>query len=444
MRRSAITAAILAALFTGSAALPATATAVTAAEADATSATESDIGDRLAALPGVKIVSVADKGGFPLYALTFTQPVDHRDPAKGTFEQRLTLWHKSTAAPVVFYTGGYALSSSTREITTLLDANQISVEHRFFGSSRPEQVDWKDLTIWQEATDEHRIVETLRTLYQAKWLGTGASKGGMTQVYHERFYPADLDAVVAYVAPNDAVNQDDHVYEEFFRTVGTPECRAALNAVQREMLVRREALLPRFEAAAAAKGYTFANLGGADRAYEFAVLDQVWNFWQSGKPENCATIPDPAAATDEELYTWVSANGLSIYADQRQGPAANGPYYHQAATQLGWADLKFRHLRDVRRYPDLYQPNSVLPEEMRGRHQALPMLDISTWVATRGRQMMFLYGQNDPWSAEKFTPSTFDSHLYVAPDTNHSTLLPKLTAEDRAAAEATIRRWAAS
>ncbi|NGO79603.1 aminopeptidase [Streptomyces sp. YC504] len=437
MRRSAIPASLLAALLTGSAAVP-------AAAAETPSGAASDIGERLAALPGVEVVSVADKGGFPLYTLTFTQPVDHSDPSKGTFEQRLTLWHKSTGAPVVFYTGGYALASGTREITTLLDANQISVEHRFFGSSRPEQVDWKDLTVWQEATDEHRIVDTLRTLYGAKWLGTGASKGGMTQVYHERFYPDDLDAVVAYVAPNDAVNSDDHGYEDFFRTVGTPECRAALDDVQREMLVRRAAMLPRFEATATAKGYTFENLGSTDRAYEFAVLDQVWNFWQSKSPENCPTIPDAATATDDELYTWSLANGLSIYADQRQGPAGNGPYYHQAATQLGWAGLKFKHLRDVRRYPDLYQPNSVLPEEMRGRHQPLPMLDVSQWVTTRGRQMMFLYGQNDPWSAEKFTPGKFDSHLYVAPDTNHNTLLPRLTAEDRAEAEATIRRWAAS
>jgi hypothetical protein len=36
---------------------------------------------------------------------------------------------------------------------------------------------------------------------QGKWVNTGASKGGMTSVYHRRFFPNDLDANVAYVAP---------------------------------------------------------------------------------------------------------------------------------------------------------------------------------------------------------------------------------------------------
>lgn len=403
----------------------------------------SDIREQLAAIPGLTLVSVADKGGYPYYTLTFTQPVDHRDPSKGTYEQRLTLWHKSTQAPMVLYTGGYSLATTTREITTLLDANQVSIEHRYFGSSRPAQVDWNDLTIWQEASDEHALVEALKTLYTAKWLGTGASKGGMTQVYHERYYPQDLDAVVAYVAPDDAVNKDDRTYEKFFASVGTPACRAALNAVQREMLLRRETMLPRFEANAAAKGYTFNNLGSTDRAYEFAVLDQVWNFWQSGTVDNCPTVPDAQAITDEELWAWSLGHGLSIYQDQSDGPSGVGPYYRQAATQLGWADLKFKHLDGVRRFRDLYQPNSVLPEDMRGTYDGSAARDVDHWVRTRGERMMFVYGQNDPWSAEKFKPSRHDAYLYVAPNSNHSAVVAKLTPEDRAAAEATIRRWAA-
>ncbi|WP_274556904.1 S28 family serine protease [Streptomyces spiramyceticus] len=409
----------------------------------AQSAAAADIREKLERIPGLTVVSVTDKGGFPLYSLTLTQPVDHGDPGRSTFEQRFTLWHKGETAPVVHYTGGYGLSSSTREITTLLGANQVSVEHRYFNTSRPgDDVDWDDLNVWQQASDEHAIVEALKTIYRAKWLGTGASKGGMTQVYHERFYPDDLDAVVAYVAPNDANNRDDSVYESFFKTVGTPECRAALDAVQREMLVRREAMLPRFEATSKEKGLTFKYLGSADRAFEFSVLDQVWNFWQSGTYTDCPAVPDAEAATDDELYKWSLDHGLSIYSDQGNGAEGSGPYYRQAAAQLGWADLKFKHLRDVRNYPDIYQPNSVLPADMRTSYNGRTMKDVDRWVSTRGEQMMFVYGQNDPWSAEQFKPSRHDSHLYVAPNTNHGALISKLTPEDRAKAEATVKRWA--
>lgn len=213
-----------ASLLTGTAATaaaPIPSAGPTSAAAEAT-AQATDVRERLDRIPGLTVVSQTTKEGFPYYTLTLTQPIDHQHPDRGTFEQRLTLWHKSETAPMVLYTGGYSLSSSTREITTLLGANQVSIEHRYFSQSRPATVDWNDLNVQQEASDEHAVVQALKTIYGAKWLGTGASKGGMTQVYHERFYPDDLDAVVAYVAPNDAANNDDSGYENFFQTVGTP------------------------------------------------------------------------------------------------------------------------------------------------------------------------------------------------------------------------------
>ncbi|MFI8816567.1 MULTISPECIES: S28 family serine protease [unclassified Streptomyces] len=426
-------------VLTGTAAAAAgTAPAGTASvAADAT-----DVREQLDRIPGLTVVSQTVKEGFPYYTLSLTQPVDHRNPARGTFQQRLTLWHKAATAPMVLYTGGYSLATSTREITTLLGANQVSVEHRYFSESRPATVDWRDLNVWQEASDEHAVVEALKTIYTAKWLGTGASKGGMTQVYHERFYPDDLDAVVAYVAPNDADNKDDRGYEKFFRTVGTPACRATLNSVQREMLVRRDRMLPRFEATAREQGLTFTHLGSADRAFEFSVLDQVWNFWQSGTYTDCPDIPDARTAGDDELYAWSLAHGLSIYSDDGAGAEGSGPYYRQAAAQLGWADLKFKHLRDVRNYPDIYQPNSVLPADMRTRYEGRTIKDVDRWVTRRGERMMFVYGQNDPWSAERFKPSKHDSMLFEAPNTNHGALISKLKPADRAKAETTLKRWA--
>ncbi|QES40905.1 aminopeptidase [Streptomyces venezuelae] len=408
--------------------------------------TRDHIRERLERIPGLTVVSVADKEGHPLYTLTYRQPVDHRRPHGATFTQRATLWHKATDKPTVLYTGGYTLAGGTTALTKLIDANQVSVEHRYFAESRPKGAagdDWSKMTVEQEAADEHRLTRALRTIEKGKWLGTGASKGGMTATYHERFYPRDLDAVVAFVAPNDADNRDDSGYERFFRTVGDQQCRTALNAVQREMLVRRDALLPKFEADAKAAGDTFEEtLGTTDRAYEFAVLDQVWNFWQSGTAADCPTVPDAKKATDDELYSWSKEHGFSVYQDESLGTNGTGPYYRQAATQLGWADLRFQHLKDVRHYPDIYQPNSVLPAAMRGTYDNRTIADVDRWVKKRGERMMFIYGENDPWSAEKFTPSRHDSYRYVVPGANHGASIAKLPAAEQAKAVATIKRWA--
>ncbi|UBU11290.1 S28 family serine protease [Nonomuraea gerenzanensis] len=413
--------------------------------ASATAAAQDDLLERLKAITGLTVVSETQPAGYRFFVLSYTQPADHRDPGAGTFQQRLTLLHRSEQAPVVLATSGYGLpvnpTASRTEPTRLIDGNQVSVEHRFFRSSRPSPADWHDLTIWQEATDEHRIVQALRTIYSGKWIQTGVSKGGMTSVYHRRFYPDDVDGVVAYVAPNDPINPLDHAYDRFFARVGTESCRTALEDVQREALKRRARMVALLEADAARNGYTFARtLGSADRSFEMTILDTAWAFWQYSGVADCASVP-PATATDEELYAWIdNVASFSFYTDQ--GMEYYAPYYYQAATQLGWPDLAFRHLRGLTRYRGLYQPNSVLPVELRSRHDPRPMLDVDLWVRTRSERMLFVYGENDPWSAERFVPSRRDSHLYVAPGANHGASIALLSEADRVAATDTLLRWA--
>lgn len=400
---------------------------------------------RLTAVPGLSVVSETAATGYRFFVLAYRQPADHRHPGRGSFEQRLTLLHRSTDAPVVLATSGYGLPATPRpaqtEPTALLNANQVSVEHRFFGPSRPAPADWSDLTIWQEATDEHRIVTALKSVYSGRWIQTGASKGGMTSVYHRRFYPGDVHGVVAYVAPDDVVNPADTAYDRFFDTVGTASCRAALDDVQREALRRRERLVARLAAEAAAQGWTFTRtIGTADRSFEMTVLDTVWAFWQYQSAADCATVP-AATATDDQLYDWIDdVASWSFYTDQAL--EYYWPYYYQAATQLGWPSLRFEHLRGLRRYPGLYTANSSLPAELRRAHHPLPMVDVDLWVRTAAERMLFVYGENDPWGAERFTPSRRDSALFVAPGANHGARIAQLSPDDAAQATAMLRRWA--
>ncbi|HEX2299968.1 MAG TPA: S28 family serine protease, partial [Pseudonocardiaceae bacterium] len=323
-----------------------------------------DLADRLEAVPGVTVVSerAAPAPGFRFFFLTFRQPVDHTNPGGPTFEQRFQLLHRDTSRPMVLHTTGYDMPEYAfrSEPAQLVDGNQISVEQRFFAPSVPEPADWRKLDIWQAATDHHRITQALRGVYGGKWLATGASKGGMTSVYHRRFYPRDVDGVVAYVAPNDPVNKEDSAYDEFFDSVGsTPACRTALKALQAEALSRRTDLVNMYEAYAATRKLHFTQVfGSADKAFEMAVLDTEWAFWQYNSETNCGTVP-PVTASTEEIFAFIDGTaGFSFYADENI--LAYAPYFYQAATQLGWPQPKFRYLKGLLHYPGLYQANSSL------------------------------------------------------------------------------------
>ncbi|MFJ4472386.1 S28 family serine protease [Streptomyces sp. NPDC089424] len=418
-----------------------TAGAATAAQPEAT-----DIKDRLLSIPGMSLIEEKPYPGYRFFVLNYAQPVDHRKPSKGTFQQRITVLHKDVSRPTVFYTGGYNVSTtpSRREPTQIVDGNQVSMEYRFFTPSRPSPADWTKLDIWQAASDQHRIFTALKRIYSKNWISTGGSKGGMTATYYERFYPRDMDGVVAYVAPNDVVNDEDKAYDRFFAGVGTKECRDRLNGVQREALVRREPLEQRYQAYAAENGYTFDTVGSLDKAYEATVLDYVWGFWQYSLLSDCGTIPaDAKNATDEEIWNSIDTiAGFSFYTDQGLEPYT--PYYYQAGTQLGAPTIVFPHIeKKYVRYGYL-PPRYFVPRSIPMKFREGAMEDVDSWVRHNARHMLFVYGENDPWGAERFRlgKGAHDSYVFTAPGANHGANVAGLRAEQKALATAKILRWA--
>ncbi|MFJ9596420.1 aminopeptidase [Streptomyces virginiae] len=417
-----------------------TAQAATAAEP----AAAADIKDQILGIPGMSLIEEKPYPGYRFFVLNYEQPVDHRQPWKGTFKQRLTLLHKDVSRPSVFFTSGYNVNTNPRrsEPTTIIDGNQVSMEYRFFTPSRPDPANWANLDIWQAASDQHRIFTALKKIYTKNWLATGGSKGGMTATYYERFYPRDMDGVVAYVAPNDVVNKEDSAYDRFFAKVGTKECRDRLNAVQREALVRREPLEAKYAAAAAENGWTFTTVGNLDKAYEAVVLDYVWAFWQYSLLADCASLPAAATATDQEIWDSVDAiSGFSAYTDQ--GLETYTPYYYQAGTQLGSPDIKQPHLGNLSRYG--YQPpRNFVPRDIPMAFQPGAMADVDRWVRDNAHQMLFVYGQNDPWGAEPFRIGygARDSYVMIAPGANHGANVAKLLDGEKALATAKILQWA--
>ncbi|MFI6488798.1 S28 family serine protease [Streptomyces sp. NPDC050564] len=403
-----------------------------------------EVVERLRSLPGLRVVEERPgaEPGYRFFVLGLRQPVDHRNRAAGTFEQRLTLLHASADRPTVLFTTGYeaALTPRRAEPTVLLGGNQIQVEHRFFGTSRPAELDYTHLTIRQAADDHHRVVSLFRGLYPAAWISTGGSKGGMASVYHRRFHPHDVDGTVAYSAPNNVDDREDSAYLRFLDTVGTAACRDALRAAQRQILLRRADLAARYEAWAASTGTAFGIIGSADKALEIAVLRAPLMFWQNGTAADCAAIPGPDATTDA-LYAWLDDTAaLPVYADAVARDYI--PYFYQLGTQLGYFDVPTDHLAGLLRYPDAIEPRTFVPRDIPMRFDSAAMPDIDRWVRRRGSRLLFINGAQDPAVAESFHPGSPDSRVLWAPGTNHHATIAGLSSADRADAVATLTHWA--
>lgn len=398
--------------------------------------------DKLKCIPSLTVSKAADSGirGYERYDLVLEQPVDHERPDAGSFGQRLTLFHTDADKPMVLYTTGYFLGGARSELTRTFGANQLTYEHRYFGTSRPASIDYQTLNIRQAAGDAHRIADALHWLYPGKWVNTGASKGGMTSVYHRRFYPCDVDATVAYVAPiTNGVS--DSAYTPFLDSVGGTryaQCRADLVAFQKRLLAKRANLVPLITGQ--------FTLLSKDKAFEFAVLELYFAFWQYVPPTDamygCSAIP-PEGASEGAMFEYLDAINPVADLGSDEALEAFRPYIYQGVTELGAPEPYEKNLTGLLAYPGADLPNAYLPPELStATFNPAAMADVSEWLASAGTRMMFVYGQFDPWSARPFMVgnATDSVTLWVAGG-NHGARIGLLSAADKTAAIERLTRW---
>src|SRR5574344_3101289 len=84
-------------------------------------AQQSGLKDKLSALPGVTSVEQLESSVYPeKYVIKITQQVDPKNPAAGTFQQRVVIGHVGYDRPTVMvtegYGGAYALRSEERRV----------------------------------------------------------------------------------------------------------------------------------------------------------------------------------------------------------------------------------------------------------------------------------------------------------------------------------------
>lgn len=408
-----------------------------------------DILDQLRAAPGISSVTEATSS-IPqarFFTLSFTQPVDHRAIGGPVFQERLTLLYRSPTAPTTFVVTGYGinLGQGEAEATTLLQSNQIVLEHRYFAGSAPAgTLDWSKLDIYQMAADQHAVTQALRPILSGKWLGTGASKGGMTSIYHQRFFPQDVDATLAYVAPNSQGLADP-------RSIAFIDARAggayapAIHAWQQAIFDHRAEVLPLFQAEAAQEGVTLDDLG-ADKALEFAVLEAPFTLWQYGDASVAAQVP-PATATPAQLFAFLDLAYGGSAVDSWSDPtlAYFAPYYYQCGVQLGYPAVEDAELSGLnyrgQDLPQAYPPAGVTESSDAGA----AMQDVQAWVSSSAQHIIFIYGENDPWSSEAFdlpaAAQARGNRLYIAPGGNHGSHLASLSDADRSEAYALLSTW---
>ena len=337
------------------------------------------------------------------YLMKFTQLLDTDNPEAGSFEQRVMLGHRGYDRPVVIVTEGYGADyafSSPRymeELTKIMDANIIFVEHRYFLESTPDPCNWDYLTIENSMEDYHRIITSFKPFYGKKWASTGISKGGSTSIFLRAYYPEDLDVSVPYVGPLSCAVEDGR-HESFLEQVSTKANRDAIRNFQKELFERKERLLPLFDDYCNSKGIVFRV--PSSTIYDLLVLEYQFSMWQWGTPTN--TIP--ALDSDDKTIVnyFIKMCGPDYFAAENSIES----FFVQAVKDFGYYGY---NIEPFRKYVDEeeiegYLKRVLLPEEFADvEFDDSNYRFVTDYYTENDPKMILIYGEVDPWTASGIT-----------------------------------------
>ena len=398
-----------------------------------------DLDQSLFILPDLAFEQIETPDGYEAaYELRILQPVDHGDNQSGFFLQRAFLSHKGFDRPTVFITEGYAgARNRISELARVLDANQVRVEHRYFGVSVPEPLEWEHLNLEQATADLHHVRTLLGQLYDGKWLSSGISKGGQTTIFYRYYYPDDVDVSVPYVAPLNFAFADPRIFS-FLDTAGTAECRAFHLSFQKTLLQERDEVLTRLNWFSKGQGMTFEYMG-LEAAFEYAILEYPFSFWQSGF--DCASVPVIDESLDVLVDHFNDVVGLFLYSDR--GVNQFGPHYYQAASEMGYYGFETANFTGLLKALPQEPHAAFVPKGVEVDYDPTLSRQVGDWLDADGNNFIYIYGAVDTWSATgvEVSPAT-NAVKFVLPGAHHGTArIMNMTPENRKRMRTILEDW---
>lgn len=386
--------------------------------------------------PGIQIEKLETDSHFKTeYSLLIEQPLDHSNPAAGTFRQRVFLSHYDVKAPVLFVTEGYSARDRTYELSEILMSNQIMVEYRFFGESAVDPTPYEYLTNDQAMEDLHRLKKLFCKIYKSrKWVSTGISKGGTTCLIYKAKYPKDVKVAVPYVAPLPNAREDKRC-DEHILSNGTAECRDKLAAFQIAALDHRDSILILLDTLSDQEGMEFSI--GKEKAFEYCVLEYTFSFWQWG--HDCARVPEnPNAKQAFDHLTEIV--GFDFYSDAVVDYFR--PAFYQFMRENGYYGFIHDHLESRIKAVEKFDNSIFGPQDQDLSFNKAYLDDVRSKLDKHGDRIIHVQGQLDPWGACGYIPQPGqDALLMVKENGSHFTRIGSLSAQDQEFVYKKLEEW---
>lgn len=414
-----------------------------------------NIENQLKELFGKKNVSAIDSTSFTeFYEINVPQYIDHEHKRKGQFSQRVRLGIVNKNAINVMLTEGYDIPrmhmnpNFKMEVTSLLNANQIIIEHRYFGASIPDSLSKKYLTYEQASADFHYIKEKLKPLLTNKWITTGVSKSGDAALAYRYYYPNDVAATLVYGISLTTVAEEPRI-EQFFDAKRNTEQGKLINQAQLYLLQNKRKLLPLFQKICEIEQQNLKPWD-IEVLYDYGVLDLENSFWQNYKSmedfkaENREVI-EMERTRDEYKLVEIPSNPedrmvfTAAYSAIGNIVPRMKSHYYQAFSQGGYYGYNEEPFLPYLKLKDY--PLSIFAGEKTTFNPKFRQLE-KKWTETSMQNVILINGTNDPWSVCKIVPSSTKDNLVISVENaNHGLRLEDLPNDQMAKVKNKLSNW---
>jgi hypothetical protein len=409
---------------------------------------DSDLYKQIKSFPEVVSIQKIDQYPFfkEAYEILIEQYLDHGNPAAGKFKQRVILSDYNKYSPVIFVTEGYradyALKDSyINELSKILEGNQIVVEHRYFGKSMPDNINWDYLTMENACGDLHRIMKIFKRLYnnQNKWIATGISKGGTNTLAYKAYYPDDMDVWIPYVGPIN-FGVEDGRHEKYLTKIGTQSCRNRILEFQKNILMNRDSIQPLLDSLIEAKSYTYPISN--EEVLDYCVLEYSFSFWQWGN--SCADIPSDTANFHKKFEYLISVSDPDYMTFESIKPIQS--FFVQAAKEMGYYGYDVKPLKPYLKIKDAkgYLSKIFLPDNVSFKFSKKTSTFIQNTIQNDGNHVMMIYGEYDPWTASSLKLDGKGKAVkIIIPKANHRTRIGNMPYAQKAEIYMLLETWLA-
>lgn len=357
---------------------------------------------QLSQIPDISLKQIPNDNFKEYYEIFIQQPLDHENPLSEKFQQRLFLGFISEDLPTIISTDGYGTdyaskSSYQNELAPLLDANLIIIEHRYFGRSIPDTMNYNYLTVKQTAADAHTVRNIFASILKNKWISSGISKGGQAALAYKLFYPNDVSATVVYgTAIKSALteNKIDSMLAVFEKT----QCGNKLELIKLYAFKNKQEFIPLLKNHIVQNKLVMKQFD-PETYFDYLLLELPFSFLQNGN--NCKEIP-PAEAGAKKIFNFLISVVHPRFFDSNNMERFK-PAFYMFYHELGYYEYDTEKYKSYLHQID-YSNRNFAPQNIKFNFDKTYLGELNKFLKTKeSENIIFIYGERDPWSAMQNT-----------------------------------------